>query len=636
MRAFAAVLLGMSLAASPLVARAAGETGKEDTPAAATSASAVPDKPMPVKPEASAIESEVNDLRSLVEEQRAELEEQRAALKAQQLRMEALEEKLAAGSPSAPAAAPAVSASTTAPEPPAAITSTAAISATPAASSAAIGTTKTAALASMSAQNGQESPLYFKIGAAEFYPLGFMDATNFFRTNNVGTGIGTGFNSVPFANTVAGRLTEDHFSAQNSRLGLRTHAKFGAADVTGYVEADFLGFTPPNVYDTSNSDSFRMRLYWVDAKTGPFEILAGQSWSFLTPNRNGLSALPGDLFYSQDMDTNYQLGLTWARQAGVRFIVHPTSNWAFGVSLENPEQTVPGGVVLPPGVSANDGSQFDTNSSSLTGSGVASNTAVPNLHPDIIAKTAFDFGPEGHHVHFDFAGLFRSFKGVNLVATPASNLTGTNTVTNSIHGGGVAGTAYVELFKNFHLIGTAFWSSGGGRYIASTAGPDVIVRPDGNLSAVKSGSFIGGFEWQATPKFLLYGYGSGAYFGRDTGAVVTTENATGTGATGTCSVTTFYGYGQGPGSAVLNTGASGTCAQPASNASSSANRFFYEPTLGVIETLWRNPSYGDLKLITQYSYVSRAPWFNTAPASASILPTAHNSMIYIDLRYDLP
>ena len=52
MRVFAAVLLGMSLAASPLLARNAGETGKEDTPVAASSASAVPDKPVAVKPEA--------------------------------------------------------------------------------------------------------------------------------------------------------------------------------------------------------------------------------------------------------------------------------------------------------------------------------------------------------------------------------------------------------------------------------------------------------------------------------------------------------------------------------------------------------------------------------------------------------
>src|ERR1019366_8222021 len=106
MRVFAAVLVSIGLSASPLLARNAGETGKEDTPAAVSAASSVPDKPTAVKPEASAIESEMQDLRSLVEEQRAELESQRAALKAQQLKMEALEEKFGA-TPSESVATPA-------------------------------------------------------------------------------------------------------------------------------------------------------------------------------------------------------------------------------------------------------------------------------------------------------------------------------------------------------------------------------------------------------------------------------------------------------------------------------------------------------------------------------------------------
>ena len=98
---------------------------------------------------------------------------------------------------------------------------------------------------------------------------------------------------------------------------------------------------------------------------------------------------------------------------------------------------------------------------------------------------------------------------------------------------------------------------------------------------------------------------------------------------GTCTVTTYSGYGNGPAS-VLN--GLRTCALPASNASGSANRFFYEPTFGVIQTFWRNPAYGDLKLITQAFLLPREPWVNTAPASGSILPSAHTSMVYIDLR----
>ena len=224
-----------------------------------------------------------------------------------------------------------------------AVASTAVISSTPSETAAApIGTTT--AMAAMTPQKEGESPLYFKIGAAEFYPLGFMDLTGIFRTTNLG-GIGTSFGSIPFNNTFPGRLSELRFSAQNSRIGLRTHAKFGEADVTGYLEADFLGYQPANANDTSNSNTLRMRLYWVDAKWNKIEVFGGQSWSFMTPNRNGLSALPGDLFYGQEMDTNYLLGLTWARQPAFRVIAHPTNNWAIGVSLENPEQTLPGSVV---------------------------------------------------------------------------------------------------------------------------------------------------------------------------------------------------------------------------------------------------------------------------------------------------
>jgi hypothetical protein len=627
MRVFATVMLGITLAASPLLAGNAGETGKEDTPTEASSATSLPDKPAASKPAAPAIESEVQDLRSLVEEQRAELEAQRAALKAEQLKLAALEEKLG-GTPTESATAP-VAAAPAAP----AVASVSTASASPA------GPDPQTKAAMAAPQKEVESPLFFKIGGAEFYPLGFMDLTNVWRSNTVGTGIGTGFNSIPFANTAAGRLSEDRFSAQNSRIGLRTHAKFGDADVTGYLEADFLGLTPPNVYDTSNSDTLRMRLYFVDVKKGMFEVLGGQSWSLLTPNRNGLSAMPGDLFYSQDVDTNYQLGLTWARQAGIRFILHPDTHFALGLSIENPEQTCPSGVVLPPGAPVNYGSQCDTNSGSLTGTGASSNTSsVANLHPDVIVKAAYDGGPENHHVHFDIAGLFRSFKAVNLITSlPNSNLTNANTSTDTIHGGGVAGTAYLELFKNFHFIGTAFYSSGGGRYIASTGGPDFIVRPDGNLSAVKSGSGIAGFEYQASPKTILYAYYSGAYFGKDVNAVTTTVNTPATGtATGTCTVVTNYGYGFGPGTSTLATG-TGTCAAPAGS-TSNANRYMYEPTVGINYTLWRNPSYGDLRVLTQFSYASRAPWYVNSAATAipTNLPTAHTFMTFIDLRYDLP
>jgi hypothetical protein len=590
MRVFAAMLLSMGLAAAPLLANDAKDAAKEESPVAVSGKAAVADKPKETAtPENAVIESELQDLRSLVQSQMQELESQRAALKAQQLKMESLEEKLHDTS-SEPMSTP-VAEPSAIPE----ATPVAAIGSTPRTLSA---------TAAMPAQGGAEekpSPLYFKIGAAEFYPLGFMDMTSITRTTQLG-GIGTNFGSIAFNNTVAGRLTEERFSAQNSRIGLRTHAKFGTADVTGYLEADFLGFLPPNGNDTSNSDSLRLRLYWVDYKRGMFEMLGGQSWSFLTPNRTGLGALPGDLFYSQDVDTNYQLGLTWSRQAGVRFIVHPNNNVAIGLALENPEQTLPSSVVVPAAAGTGYASQFDSNSGNTSSATGVNNPNTPNLHPDIIPKIAFDAKPGGHQIHFDVAGLFRTFKAVNVIATPTP-ITAAGTVKTTIHGGGVAATMNVELVKNFRVIATGFYSYGGGRYIASTAGPDVIVRPNGTLSGIRSGSGIGGFEYQPNPKTVIYGYYSGAYFGKN-------FDLTGT---------TYTGYGF-------------PAAASPSNASLAANRYIYEPTFGLHYMMWRNPNYGDIRLMTQFSYVSRAPW----SLPATVPQTAHMSMVYINLRYDIP
>jgi len=170
-------------------------------------------------------------------------------------------------------------------------------------------------LAGAWAQGGTQTaaPLSVQIGGAQFTPGGFLDLTSVFRTTNVGSGIGTSFGSIPFSNTAAGQLSEFRFSAQNSRLSLRVDSQPGGAKLTGYVEADFLGNAPANLVVGSNSNTLRMRLYWLDIRKGGWEVLAGQSWSLLTPNRKGLSPMPSDIFYSQDMDTNYQVGLTWSR-----------------------------------------------------------------------------------------------------------------------------------------------------------------------------------------------------------------------------------------------------------------------------------------------------------------------------------
>ena len=142
--------------------------------------------------------------------------------------------------------------------------------------------------------------------------------TGVYRSNLDGGGIGSGFGSIPYSNTASAQLSETRFSVQNSRIGLKADSVIGDWKVLGYYETDFLGNAPTNINVASNSDTLRLRVYFVDLRDGPLEFLAGQSWSLMTPNRKGLSPLPGDIFYTQDMDTNYQVGLIWGRTPGLR------------------------------------------------------------------------------------------------------------------------------------------------------------------------------------------------------------------------------------------------------------------------------------------------------------------------------
>ncbi|MGH9378064.1 MAG: hypothetical protein ACRD18_03435 [Terriglobia bacterium] len=421
--------------------------------------------------------------------------------------------------------------------------------------------------------------LPLKIGNATLTPFGFVDATAFFRTRNLGSGIGASFGSLPFSNTVQGHLTETRFSAQNSRFGLQYDSQFGANKVRGYMETDFLGAQPANAFVTSNSDSLRLRLYWVDLTRGKFEFLAGQSWSLLTPGRQGISPMPSNLFYTQDMDTNYQVGLTWSRQLQFRLVYHANPNVTAALSLENPEQYVGGAVVLPSGFNS---SQVST----------GSNTSTPNLFPDVIGKLAFDGNLSGRHAHLELAGLLSSFKTYNA----ATNSTST------IEGDGGSINANFELFKNFRLFATSFYSDGGGRYLYGL-GPDFIVRPDSKASLVRSEAGIGGFEFQATHNTMFYGYYGGSFFGRNYSVVPSTTGG----------APTYVGYGF-PGS------------------SSAANRAIQEGTFGIIQTFWKNARYGALQLIPQYSYLTRAPWYVAAgnPKNANL------SEAYADIRYVLP
>ena len=436
---------------------------------------------------------------------------------------------------------------------------------------------------------GQEpaSPLQLRVGTATITPIGFMDATAVFRSIDGGSSIGTNFGSIPYNNvsTGLGKLTETRFSAQNSRIGARVDALVHGVKVLGYWESDFLGNQSTNASVTSNSITFRLRLYYVDLRSGKWEVLGGQSWSMMTPGRKGISPLPSDIFYSQDMDTNYQVGLSWTRAPQFRTVYHASDAVTFGFALEQAEQYAGGSggggsVVLPSTLAT----PYTNNQLDFGGA----NFTVPNLHPDVQAKLAFDPVVNGNLLHIEFGGVFSSFKTYN----PTTSQSFTK------QGGGGEANVNLELVKGFHVIGNSFISDGEGRYLFGE-GPDVAIQVSGAPTTIHAASFIGGFEW-TLHNTLLYGYYGEDFIGRDTVIDTTNKDA-------------FVGYGY-PKSA------------------NSQNHHIWEATFGLNQTFWKNPTYGALSFIFQYSYLLRDPWYVAAGSPAN----AHASMVFADLRYTLP
>jgi hypothetical protein len=440
-------------------------------------------------------------------------------------------------------------------------------------------------------QGGQEpAPLQFQIGNAYLTPIGFMDFTAVFRDEATGTGIGTNFGNFPYRtpNTVAGNLTEFRFSPQNSRLGMRIDTQVKGTKLLGYWESDFLGGTGNqsvgNIAVTSNSFPFRMRLYWVDVRKGKFEFLGGQTWSLATPGRKGISPLPADLFYTQVIDVNYQLGLVWGRIPEFRVVYHPSDKVTMAVALDNPEQYIGGSggagvTVLPANLVAPYSGQLNNGTTTF---------GVPNLHPDIIAKIAFDPTlPNGRALHFEVGALERTFRVYNPLTATHFTATGWGTQAN----------LNIELFKGFRAVTNNYWSDGGGRYIFGQS-PDLVARNDGSLSLVHSGSTLDGFEF-THKNFLLYSYYGGVYIHRNA------ISAPGNGG--------LVGYGF-------------------DGSAGSQNRSVQEGTIGFTNTFWKDARYGALAFMAQYSYFSRNPWF-VAPGAPK---STHMNMVLLNLRYTLP
>jgi hypothetical protein len=191
-------------------------------------------------------------------------------------------------------------------------------------------------------------------------------------------------------------------------------------------------------------------------------------------------------------------------------------------------------------------------------------------------------------MHIEFGGVLSTFKTYNPLTSESFTKTG----------GGAEANFNLELVKNFHLIVNTFLSDGAGRYLFGQS-PDLVILANGAPSPLHAASTTDGFEYTAG-KTLFFAYYGGDYIGRDVVIDTTNKNA-------------LVGYGY-------------------TKSANSQNRTIQEGTVGFNTTFWKNPNYGALSFIFQYSYLFRNPWYVAAGAPRD----THNNMLFLDLRYTLP
>jgi hypothetical protein len=158
------------------------------------------------------------------------------------------------------------------------------------------------------------------------------------RTRNENADIANNYSAIPLNGSSNAKLSEFRGTARNSEFSLLVQGTAGSTNLKGYVEADFLGAAPTANYVESNSWTPRLRQLWLqlDRPSG-WTITAGQTWSLLTTNQQGIATLaelrPGT------EDGQYVVGFTWTRQRAFR-VTKKFNNKAWtAFAVEEPETT---------------------------------------------------------------------------------------------------------------------------------------------------------------------------------------------------------------------------------------------------------------------------------------------------------
>jgi len=430
-------------------------------------------------------------------------------------------------------------------------------------------------------------------------PGGFLEGTMLLRTRNENADIANSYSAIPLNGSSNAKLSEFRGSARNSELSLLVQGTAGSTKLKGYVEADFLGAAPTANYVESNSWTPRLRQLWVQLdKPSGWTITAGQTWSLLTANQQGIACLaelrPGG------EDGQYVVGFTWTRQRAFRVTKNFNNKVWTAFAVEEPETTYSAAFVPANIMGLNTSPNAATGVNLLPFLPNYSSGFSTNLAPDLLAKVAFEPG----WGHFEIKALGRFFR--DRIASTAI----TNGHTNTTEGYGVGFGALMPFAnKTLDVSLEGLLGQGIGRYGSSGLSDATINPTTGALRPLREARIMGGFVYHHRSRLDLYAYGGDEYAGRE--AFI---SPTGTAA----------GYGS-----PLVSYASCTN-EVAINGCGGANRNIYEATAGYWYRLYRG-EFGRIEQGNQVVYIHRNLW-----SGIGRTPQGSDVVVYTSLRFYLP
>jgi hypothetical protein len=420
---------------------------------------------------------------------------------------------------------------------------------------------------------------------------GFAALESVWRSKNETADIGSNYNTgIPYAFSSNAHLDEFRESARQSRFALLVKGPEGGGwSAQSYLETDFLSGGVTSNSTESNSYTLRIRHFYGILRNTDMNwyLLAGQSWSLATLSTSG-TLNPRAEQIPLTIDAQYVVGFNWTRNPQLRFVKLFGDSASFALSVESPQASFTGAtptttVINNPGVGG--GLLPSTNNYSL------------DFAPDTIAKFAIDPG----WGHYELYGMARGFR--DRFEPTAGSVDGTN---NTTWGASVGAGLILPLTSQLSFQASALAGSGIGRY-GSGQLPDVTVRPDGTITAIRETDVLVGLKFNPTSTLTLYAYGG-------------TEMATSAAYTSTTGK--LYGYGN-PGynnsGCDLLTGSSSTCV--------ANTKTLKQLVLGEWWKVYQGPI-GNFQIGLQYTYEDRIAFEGVGGA-----PSTNINMGFFSFRY---